>query len=229
MGHQIDDGPADQVGPFSAMRISKGQFETALKRYDRPLLTFDDGFAANIDYVVETADRNNISVLIFLTTGFINRAVEPYELQLAALLSNQAEYDSIRLPLKTRSAAARRATVEKIANGSAPKVADDLYLTWEKIRELDALEHVEFGAHSVNHLVLSRISPFSAWREIRESKREIETRLGHPIEAFAYPYGQTSPLVTVLVRLAGFKRAFVTDRGTRSRFRIGRIDLNHAL
>lgn len=214
------------------MRTSKADFERALARHERVTLTLDDGFAANIDYVVETTERREIPLIIFLTTGFINRTVEPYELQIAKILgaTDQARYESLRLPLKTKSVEARSRAVRQLAAEHGvpePKLADELYLTWDQIRELDAHPLVEFGAHTVNHVVLSRLAPRRAWREIRESKREIETRLGHAITAFAYPYGHTSALVTPQVRLAGFERAFVTDHGGESRFRIGRVDLNH--
>ena len=113
-------------------------------------------------------------------------------------------------------------------SASVPKLADKLYLTWDQIRELDREPLVEFGAHTVTHPVLSRAWPHGAWREIYDSKREIENQLGHRISSFAYPYGHTSPLVTSMVRFAGFDRAFVTDGSGNGRFRIGRTDLNQA-
>ena len=236
IGHQIADGPADEAGPFAEIRTSKARFERAISRYtskhERVILTLDDGFAANMDFVVNTVRRHEVPLVVFLTTGFVNRSIEPYELQIASILENgdSFRYESLRLPLKNKTAYERAQAVADLAREhgvTVPKLADELYLSWDQIRELDQETLIEFGAHSVTHPVLSRLAPHHAWREVRDSKREIEEQLGHEIGAFAYPYGHASPIVTALVRVAGFQRAFVTDQRPHGRFRIGRIDINH--
>ena len=61
-------------------------------------------------------------------------------------------------------------------------------LDWEEIRMLHAAG-VRFGAHSVNHPVLTQISPADAEAEMVESKLAIEAELGGSVDTFAYPYG----------------------------------------
>lgn len=48
--------------------------------------------------------------------------------------------------------------------------------------------------------------------EARQSKQEVEAKLGEPCSAFAYPNGDWSPMVAAAVRAEGFRRAFTMQR-----------------
>ncbi len=61
-------------------------------------------------------------------------------------------------------------------------------ITWSQIKEM-AEFGVKFGAHTCSHPNLSHIDIDSAEREIAESKRIIEQRVGTEVLGFAYPYG----------------------------------------
>lgn len=65
-------------------------------------------------------------------------------------------------------------------------------LSWHEVREMFSSGLVTFGAHSVTHPLLSRISLTQAKREIENSKNTIEEELGSEISTFAYPNGQNS-------------------------------------
>lgn len=84
---------------------------------------------------------------------------------------------------------------------------DSAFLSPEHIREMDSSGLVEFGGHTANHVLLNRIDPERADREIRENKRWLEHVLGHEISAFAYPCGGENETVVRLVRDAGYKSA----------------------
>jgi peptidoglycan/xylan/chitin deacetylase (PgdA/CDA1 family) len=60
-------------------------------------------------------------------------------------------------------------------------------LTWGDARELRK-RGVVFGSHTVNHLKLKDLPFIEVEAEIMDSKKEIESRLGVPVEAFSYPY-----------------------------------------
>jgi peptidoglycan/xylan/chitin deacetylase (PgdA/CDA1 family) len=82
------------------------------------------------------------------------------------------------------------------------------------IAELKRLSEagMSIGAHTLSHPVLSLGSEEEARREIRDSKIEIESALGRPVWAFAYPFGNSSTLGEREVRLAqeaGFTCAFL--------------------
>jgi peptidoglycan/xylan/chitin deacetylase (PgdA/CDA1 family) len=76
---------------------------------------------------------------------------------------------------------------------------------------------MEFGAHTVTHPILSRVSGSAEMRgEIEGSKRRIEEELGGGVEHFCYPNGSerdfTGEAVEV-VRAAGFRTATTTTLG----------------
>lgn len=60
-------------------------------------------------------------------------------------------------------------------------------LTWSEVRELHQAG-VEFGSHTAHHPKLVEITWPALQSEIRDSKAEIEDRLGVACPAFAYPY-----------------------------------------
>lgn len=71
-------------------------------------------------------------------------------------------------------------------------------LDWTHIREMDG-RGFEFGAHTVTHPRLDRLAPEQVEREIIGSKTQIEDRLGHAVDLFAYPYGRWTPYIRGVV------------------------------
>lgn len=71
----------------------------------------------------------------------------------------------------------------------------------------------EVGAHSVDHVVLSDLPASTAWRQISDSKAQLEDAIGHPVVSFSYPYGALNTNVRQLVVDAGFQNATTTVRG----------------
>ena len=93
-------------------------------------------------------------------------------------------------------------------------------LQWDDVRTL-AGEGVNFGAHTVTHPILSRITdPAELYREIEESKRRIEEELRRPILHFSYPFGFlrdfNSETIRVLDRCQ-FQTAVTTEKGINGR------------
>lgn len=60
-------------------------------------------------------------------------------------------------------------------------------MTWDEVREAQGAE-MRFGSHTVNHPVLYKLSWPEIESELRDSRRELEDRLGETISSFAYPY-----------------------------------------
>ena len=81
---------------------------------------------------------------------------------------------------------------------TAPRLS---LLSWTQIREMDR-HGIEFGAHSITHPRLDRLAPDELEYEILFSKANIEERLGHAIELFAYPYGRYNEAIKAIVRRA---------------------------
>lgn len=87
-----------------------------------------------------------------------------------------------------------------------------------ELREWAALGH-EVGAHTCDHVHLTRVSKSEAWRQIHDGRRQLEDLIGQTVDAFAYPYGDVSEAIVTLVEQAEFNTAATTKRG-----RVGRND-----
>lgn len=89
-------------------------------------------------------------------------------------------------------------------------------LKWEEVRQL-AKDGVAFGAHTVTHPILSRLSDSQQKREeIEVSKLRIQQELDQPVQHFCYPNGLNGDFdqeTVDIVKQAGFKTATTTERG----------------
>jgi peptidoglycan/xylan/chitin deacetylase (PgdA/CDA1 family) len=85
-------------------------------------------------------------------------------------------------------------------------------LSWEQVKEMHA-QGIEFGSHTLTHPMLSQVSPDVARREIAESRRQIEDRLGVPARFFCYPRGDYNAAVKRMVKEEGYAAACTTRPG----------------
>jgi peptidoglycan/xylan/chitin deacetylase (PgdA/CDA1 family) len=103
-------------------------------------------------------------------------------------------------------------------------------MRWDEVREA-ARNGMEFGAHTVTHPILSRVSSADELQhEIGGSRRRLEEELGGAVDHFCYPNGSVrdfTPEAVEIVRAAGFRTATVTGVGIVSpgddAFRLRRI------
>ncbi|MCS3939542.1 peptidoglycan/xylan/chitin deacetylase (PgdA/CDA1 family) [Salinibacter ruber] len=200
------------------------------------LITFDDGYYNNLTEALPILEHFDTQAIIFVTTGFIDGSAYPYELELASVIqyhdalhirsdaipvdarTQDAEkklYRQLRQPLKIEPHALRETTMERLAdlNGYDRHHFQNVsFLSWEDIRKLDQHPLVTIGAHTDTHPVLTHRFPWTAYQEMRTSKRELEEVLDREIQHLSYPYGRNNVLVRTLARLAGFRWAFTTER-----------------
>lgn len=128
-------------------------------------------------------------------------------------------------------------------------------MTWDQIRELEAMG-VAIGGHSLSHPRLSTLPESAQRNEIVGCWQLLEERLGHAVEAFAYPYGSATDYDTSSIQLvedAGYlyacsnrygwncapnierfalKRIWIDRTDTLDTFRwkvLGQLDLLHFL
>ncbi|SYZ73064.1 putative Polysaccharide deacetylase [Candidatus Zixiibacteriota bacterium] len=96
--------------------------------------------------------------------------------------------------LKRTDTAIRDSVIEELVRLADPKMPfpdGEIFesLGWEDIIYMSKNGNIEFGAHTVNHEILTSISAEDARKEIRRSKELLESRTGLKIAAFAYPNG----------------------------------------
>ncbi len=101
------------------------------------------------------------------------------------------------------------------------------YLTTGQLLEISRSALVEIAAHSQHHPNLNSLDAQTAYREILQSKHELEQLIGRPVNDFAYPYGAYSDAIVKMVEQAGYQTAAGVDPGTQQlyslRFTLKRI------
>ena len=82
--------------------------------------------------------------------------------------------------------------------GRLPSFNGRVMLSWAQIREMHAAGNT-FGAHTLTHPDLTRLSPAQVRFEVDGSKKIIEDALGDVVASFAYPYGRHDSQVRDIV------------------------------
>lgn len=228
-------------------------------RADTPtlMLTFDDGYCDNFDAARRLKDEEGIVASFFIAsagteTGYLwqdalrhafekapdgaERAIrsiaERHDLSMpppppGASLNPPAAYHTVAGAIKYWPADSVDAMTQTLV-----RLFGEPYrcmMTSDELRELAAMGHT-VGAHTHHHRILSTLSEVEARTEIETSKAYLESVLGKPVLAFAYPNGQPEKDYrerdAVLVEQAGFKVAYTTqDTGftTTNAFHRGRF------
>lgn len=86
------------------------------------------------------------------------------------------------------------------------------YITWDQLKEMEK-SGITVGSHTLDHTYLPGVSEDWQRRQIFDSKKIIEQKLGHPIDYMAYPNGGFSKKIKKMVQEAGYKGACTTNRG----------------
>jgi len=205
-------------------------------------VTFDDGYANNLEVAAPILAARGLTASFFIATGFIDGGTMWNDLVIDALRRAPAEFDLSSVGLgryALTDMAARRRALDEVRGqlkylewpervGRATEIAELAGLdgrcrpmmTEAQLRKLAYLG-MDIGAHCVRHPILARLAPEEAQREIFESKARLEEITGHAVRTFAYPNGRPGidygPEHVAMVRAAGFSTAVSTAWGAASR------------
>ena len=89
-----------------------------------------------------------------------------------------------------------------------------VFLKWDEVKTMvDA--NMVIGDHTKSHPELSKIKDDAMLRkEIEDSKKIIEAKIGRPVNDFAYPFGDYTSHTVDIVMQAGYKSARTVLKGT---------------
>jgi len=220
------------------------------------VVTFDDGYKDNYRYAFPILKKYKIPATIFLVTGHIdtgnlfwfdkieyiikNTKIKRLKLDgfgdfsLNPINNRLQSIFTIAEKLKKIEDEKKNHLIEKIINISKVDIPHDLgrdvILSWDEVKEMNEWG-IDFGAHTISHPILTRVSLEQAKFEILQSKKDIEKRLGQSVYTFAYPNGTYEDFNTKIldiVRKSGFTCAVTTIPTTQASktnlYELGRLD-----
>lgn len=90
------------------------------------------------------------------------------------------------------------------------------YMDWDDVKALKQAG-MGIGSHGYHHWFLDDLSQLEVASEVIESKRALESRLGHPISFFAPPGGRLHPTTAMTAKETGYRGICTSIPGIVSR------------
>lgn len=162
------------------------------------VLTFDDGYANNLDVAAPLLAEHGFPATVFLATDYIGRALFWWD-------DPRAQVDYRRDLLRAASPHERRRQLQSW--GPDPGRTDALRpATWDECRA--APPNIQFGGHSAAHRLLGDIPASEARAELDACRQALSIELGaRAVPLFCYPAGQWTEELRASLPAAGFKAA----------------------
>jgi len=202
-------------------------------------ITFDDGYRDNFTNAFPILKELSFPATIFLVTDALDRDCLIWHDRVFDGMDRTAmdgvDFESMSLPLtgeaerwaalgrvlprlRLETPAARDALIDTLLDKLGVVTPPDKgweKLRWDEVREMH--EHgIRFGAHTLDHPILSRVDENEARRQIRDSKARIEEEVGSTVVEFAYPNGREADFTADTKRVLaeeGFRAAVTTVDG----------------
>ena len=118
---------------------------------------------------------------------------------------------------------------QKTGNGRLPSLEGRSMLSWSEIREMQR-GRIDFGAHTLTHPDLTRLSTQLAKSEICDSKMIIEDMLSAQVDTFAYPFGRYDERCREIVRqnfIVGCSDELGLVRASSDPYALERVDASY--
>jgi peptidoglycan/xylan/chitin deacetylase (PgdA/CDA1 family) len=205
-------------------------------------ITFDDGYADNLEVALPILLRHGLSATFFISTGFLDggrmwndtvieavrgtphEALELHDIAgtelgsypLHGIDDKRRAIDTIIAAIKYLPQACRDDVVTAIAARAGAPLPDQLMMRSDQVVALHRAG-MQIGGHTVTHPILAELDADQAYAEVSEGKRRLEELTGAPLRLFAYPNGRPdrdySARTVRIVRETGFEAAVTTAWG----------------
>lgn len=207
-------------------------------------ITFDDGYADNAEVALPILRRYGLKATFFVAAGYLDGGCMWNDRVLEALRAMPGEslefsdpagetvyslrsWEDRRLAakrlvgrLKYLDETERERRIGALLRRAAIHSPSGLMMRSAQVRTLHEAG-MEIGGHTMNHPILSRVDDARAGEEIAAGKARLESLIGAPLRAFAYPNGRPDTDYAArhvrMVREAGFSCAVSTAWGTAHR------------
>jgi peptidoglycan/xylan/chitin deacetylase (PgdA/CDA1 family) len=206
-------------------------------------LTLDDGYRDNKQWAYPILKRHGVPFAIYVPSSFPDRLGQLWWRTLEAVIANATslavviggerhavECASVEekgeafasLYWWLRSLPTNAAIFEAVADlagrhGVDPAaICAEQCMTWSEIAELASDPLVTIGAHTANHIIMSKAPDAVAMSELKMGRAVLEAALGKAPAHFSYPFGDAGaagPREFAAAREAGYKTAVTTRPG----------------
>lgn len=208
--------------------------------------TLDDGYRNNAEFAAPVFKAHGVPYTIFVNSGFVERTRTIWWETVEAMVRNaktiRFDFGNGEERLLSTTGAQKFAAFDRFATfvqsidedeaieriDAAARnqhaidpmaIVDELIMDETELRQLAADPLVHFGAHTVSHVNLRRVSQQRLHDEIEQSASAIERYVDERPRSFAYPYGWTAAVgerEARAVAAAGFAIAVTTQPGVLS-------------
>ena len=182
----------------------KNEFESLPR--NPAIVVFDDGHMNNYK-LLPIIKKYNIPITIFLTAGLVGSShhfwiKEVKDLSTKKFLKETSDYKRLQL-LKNRY---NFYDNKEYSHRQA--------LSFDEINEMS--KYVDFQSHTVTHPCLTQCTDKKSYQEIFQSKKQLESILGKPVDCIAFPNGDYGEREILYAKKAGYSCALTMDWGFNS-------------
>lgn len=180
-------------------------------------VTFDDGFANNLEVAAPALTDLDIPATFYVTTGFVGQPTRSWTDLVEAALEQSSAFslkgwgaafdgrytstrekialmERVRAHVKSDSSVDSNQFSSELARAMLPVEPDfddwlDKKLDWDQVKELARNALFNVGGHSHTHRTLAFLPDAEMRQEIDESLTLLRSHLPNPIRHYSYPEG----------------------------------------
>ena len=199
------------------------------------VVTFDDGYRDVLVAGKPVLEKYGIPATVFVASGYVGSgrnfwwdalericfadqrphdgALELDQLKADWSTASDQLYLALWPQLHPLAEDPRRRLLERLAElaGVDPD-GDPQTMTDDELLRLAAGDLVDIGGHTVTHPNLAWLSAEAQLGEMRDSRTQLEARIGKPVSSFCFPHGEYTQESLGLVREAGYAQTCVSVR-----------------